>query len=82
MSEHLFLYEAILTSTFTQLPAHEIVFATGYENMRGTAGKIFGSELAERVQVGSPELIIRALLIYLQDVWGFDDEGELRTMWR
>ena len=53
MSEHLFLSEAILTPALTQLPADEIVFATGYENMRGTAGKIFGSELAERVQVGS-----------------------------
>ena len=55
--------------TFTdgvELPADEIVFATGYQNMRGTARKIFGDELAERVK----------------DVWGFDDEGELRTMWR
>lgn len=50
----------------TELPADEIIFATGYENMRGTARKIFGNELAERVK----------------DVWGFDDEGELRTMWR
>lgn len=38
----------------------------GYQNMRGTAQKIFGDELAETVK----------------DVWGFDDEGELRTMWR
>jgi len=49
-----------------ELPADEIVFATGYQNMRGTARKIFGDELAERVK----------------DVWGFDEEGELRTMWR
>ncbi|KAL8659810.1 MAG: hypothetical protein Q9226_000238 [Calogaya cf. arnoldii] len=48
------------------LEADEIIFATGYENMRGTARKIFGDELAERVK----------------DVWGFDQEGELRTMWR
>ncbi|KAL8952004.1 MAG: hypothetical protein Q9222_002050 [Ikaeria aurantiellina] len=48
------------------LEADEIIFATGYENMRGTARKIFGDELAERVK----------------DVWGFDGEGELRTMWR
>ena len=50
----------------SELPADEIVFATGYQNMRGTARKIFGDELAERVT----------------DVWGFDEEGELRTMWR
>ncbi|KAI9878888.1 MAG: hypothetical protein M1830_010244 [Pleopsidium flavum] len=49
-----------------ELPADEIVFATGYQNMRATARKIFGDELAERVK----------------DVWGFDEEGELRTMWR
>ncbi|KAL9004760.1 MAG: hypothetical protein Q9188_002444 [Gyalolechia gomerana] len=48
------------------LEADDIIFATGYENMRGTARKIFGDEMAERVK----------------DVWGFDQEGELRTMWR
>lgn len=56
----------LLFADGTQLRADVIIFATGYENMRGTAGKIFGKELAERVN----------------DVWGFDDEGELRTMWR
>ena len=34
--------------------------------MRGTARKIFGDEIADQ----------------LKDVWGFDEEGELRTMWR
>ncbi|KAL8920153.1 MAG: hypothetical protein Q9208_006399 [Pyrenodesmia sp. 3 TL-2023] len=55
--------------TFTdgsELEADEIVFATGYQNMRETARKIFGDELADRVK----------------DVWGFDEEGETRTMWR
>lgn len=50
----------------TELEADEIVFATGYQNMRSTARKIFGDEVADRVK----------------DVWGFDEEGELRTMWR
>ena len=50
----------------TELAADEIVFATGYQNMRQTARKIFGDELAGRVT----------------DVWGFDEEGETRTMWR
>ncbi|KAI9807440.1 MAG: hypothetical protein M1833_000185 [Piccolia ochrophora] len=49
-----------------ELPADEIVFATGYLNMRGMAKKIFGDQVADRVG----------------DVWGFDDEGEIRTMWR
>ena len=49
-----------------ELEADEIVFATGYGNMRQTARKIFGDQLADRVA----------------DVWGFDEEGETRTMWR
>ncbi|KAH8679058.1 hypothetical protein BGZ60DRAFT_370499 [Tricladium varicosporioides] len=48
------------------LEADEIVFATGYLNMRTQCRKIFGDEVADRVK----------------DVWGFDREGELRTMWR
>ncbi|KAL9578088.1 MAG: hypothetical protein Q9212_005947 [Teloschistes hypoglaucus] len=50
----------------SELEADEVVFATGYQNMRETARKIFGDELADRVK----------------DVWGFDEQGEIRTMWR
>ncbi|RFU29280.1 hypothetical protein B7463_g7071, partial [Scytalidium lignicola] len=46
--------------------ADEIIFATGYQNMRSTTRKIFGDEIAESVD----------------DVWGLDEEGELRGMWR
>ncbi|KAL9102444.1 MAG: hypothetical protein Q9163_002405 [Psora crenata] len=49
-----------------ELEADEIIFATGYGNMRQTARKIFGDALADRVA----------------DVWGFDEEGETRTIWR
>jgi thioredoxin reductase len=49
-----------------KLEADEIVFATGYQNMRTQAKKIFGDEVADRVN----------------DVWGFNDEGEFRTMWQ
>jgi len=48
------------------LEADEIVFATGYLNMRTQASMIFGEAVGEKVK----------------DVWGFDDEGEIRTMWR
>lgn len=48
------------------LEADEIVFATGYLNMRTQCRQIFGDAVADRVK----------------DVWGFDEEGELRTMWR
>ncbi|TVY81721.1 putative indole-3-pyruvate monooxygenase [Lachnellula suecica] len=50
----------------SELPADEIVFATGYKNMRTQARSIFGDELADQVQ----------------DVWGFNEEGELRTIWQ
>ena len=49
-----------------ELEADEIVFATGYQNMRETARKVFRDELAERVNLFG----------------GFDDEGETRGMWR
>lgn len=50
----------------SKLEADEIVFATGYQNMRTQARLIFGDEVADRVS----------------DVWGFDEEGEFRTMWQ
>jgi hypothetical protein len=50
----------------TEIEADEIVFATGYLNMKETSRKIFGDEVADR----------------LKDVWGLDEEGEVRTMWR
>jgi thioredoxin reductase len=50
----------------SKLEADEIVFATGYQNMRTQARLIFGDEVADRVG----------------DVWGFNDEGEFRTMWQ
>jgi cation diffusion facilitator CzcD-associated flavoprotein CzcO len=49
-----------------ELQADEIIFATGYKNMRSQAREIFGDELADQVT----------------DVWGFDEEGEMRTIWR
>ncbi|EAU34342.1 conserved hypothetical protein [Aspergillus terreus NIH2624] len=50
----------------TELAADEIVFATGYQNMRTQARALFGDAVADRVD----------------DVWGLDAEGEMRTMWR
>jgi len=48
------------------LPADDIVFATGYANMRGQTRAVFGDKVADRVG----------------DIWGFDDEGEMRVIWR
>ncbi|KAK3937797.1 hypothetical protein QBC46DRAFT_177280 [Diplogelasinospora grovesii] len=49
-----------------ELEADEIVFATGFENMRTHARKMFGDEVADRVG----------------DVWGWNEEGEMRTIWK
>jgi hypothetical protein len=57
------------TSTWTMkqdLPADEIVFTTGYQNMRTQAHLLFGNKVADR----------------LREVWCFDEEGEWHTMWR
>ncbi|KAK7736128.1 hypothetical protein SLS53_007155 [Cytospora paraplurivora] len=50
----------------TELEADEIIFATGYQNMRTQARAIFGDEVADE----------------LGDVWGLDENGEIRTLWR
>ncbi|CAM1501280.1 Fc.00g104420.m01.CDS01 [Cosmosporella sp. VM-42] len=50
----------------SELEADEIVFATGYQNMRTQTRIIFGDEIADTVN----------------DVWGFNVEGEMRTMWQ
>ena len=50
----------------SQLEADEIVFATGYQNMRTQTRTIFGDEVADKVG----------------DVWGFNKEGEMRTIWQ
>lgn len=50
----------------SELAADEIIFATGFQNMRTQTRVVFGDEVANRVG----------------DVWGFDEEGEMRTIWR
>ncbi|KAI0855104.1 hypothetical protein F4860DRAFT_520173 [Xylaria cubensis] len=50
----------------TELQADEIICATGYQNMRTMTEVIFGSDVASKVG----------------NVWGFDEEGETRIMWR
>ncbi|KKK21987.1 flavin-containing monooxygenase [Aspergillus rambellii] len=48
------------------LQADEIIFATGYENMRSQTRLILGDEVADKVS----------------DIWGFNEEGEMRTIWQ
>lgn len=48
------------------MPADEIVLATSYQNIRTQARLLLSNKVADR----------------LRDVWGFDEEGEWRTIWR
>lgn len=50
----------------SELEADEIVFATGYQNMRTQTRMIFGDEVADKVG----------------DIWGFNEEGEMRVIWQ
>ncbi|CAK7274517.1 hypothetical protein SEPCBS119000_006212 [Sporothrix epigloea] len=50
----------------THLSADVVVFATGYQNMRTKTRELFGDKLADQTR----------------DVWGLDQEGELRSAWR
>ncbi|RYP27850.1 hypothetical protein DL767_007498 [Monosporascus sp. MG133] len=60
------LARAVRLEDGTELEADEIVCATGYQNMRTATEAIFGDEVAGKVQT----------------VWGYDEEGETRVMWR
>jgi putative flavoprotein involved in K+ transport len=48
------------------VPAELLVLATGYKNQQETVRLYLGDDIAERIG----------------PVWGFDDGGELRNMWR
>jgi cation diffusion facilitator CzcD-associated flavoprotein CzcO len=50
----------------TALDADAVVFATGYFGQQELVRRLFGDAIAERVG----------------PIWGYDDEGELRNMWR
>ena len=50
----------------SSLPADMVVVATGYKNMKENVRNLLGDEVAERVG----------------EAWGFDQQGELRNMWK
>ena len=56
----------MILSSSKEILADEIIFATGFLNMRETTARILGPEFAGR----------------MKDVWGIDQEGEVRGMWR
>ena len=57
---------AVVLDSGRHIDADLVVLATGFKNMRESARRIFGDAVADRCG----------------DVWGFDDEGELRSIWR
>ncbi|KAG9236558.1 putative flavin-containing monooxygenase YUCCA3 [Amylocarpus encephaloides] len=58
--------DSLVLADGTRLPADVIVLATGFDNMRTSARKIFGDKVADRCK----------------DVWDLDEEGEVNAMWR
>lgn len=50
----------------SELTADEVIFATGYQSMNSLTRQIFGDEVADRVA----------------ETWGFNEEGECRTVWQ
>lgn len=57
---------SLLLDDGTELLADEIIFATGYTGMLETTRKIMGADFAGQ----------------LKEVWGLDEESELRSVWR
>jgi hypothetical protein len=60
------LSDGLRLSDDSVLNADEIIFATGYQNMRSQTRMMFGDDVANRTW----------------DVWGYDEEGEMRSIWR
>ncbi|CAG8980132.1 hypothetical protein HYALB_00011665 [Hymenoscyphus albidus] len=58
--------DGIMASDNSFIPADEIVFATGYQSMISATANIFGPDMAGQ----------------LGEVWGLDEEGELKGVWR
>ncbi|KAH8648890.1 putative flavin-containing monooxygenase YUCCA3 [Tricladium varicosporioides] len=58
--------DALVLADGTRMEADIIVLATGFDNMRTSARKIFGDTIADRCK----------------DVWDLDEEGEVNAMWR
>ncbi|MGY1773731.1 flavin-containing monooxygenase [Blastococcus sp. SYSU D00813] len=61
-----FTPSGVVLTDGSTLEADVVVLATGYHGMLATARRLFGDEVADRCG----------------PVWGLDDEGELRGVWR
>lgn len=61
-----FVPEGVVMSDGTVVPADSVVFATGFRGILDIARRVLGDAVAD--QCGP--------------VWGLDDEGEIRSVWR
>jgi putative flavoprotein involved in K+ transport len=61
-----FAADGALLRDGSTVPAELLVLATGYKNQQEAARLYLGDEIADKIG----------------PVWGFDDGGELRNMWR
>lgn len=50
----------------SELEADEVVLATGYQSMRSQTRQLLGDAVADKVS----------------EVWGYNEEGEMRTVWQ
>ncbi|KAG8408201.1 hypothetical protein J3459_018068 [Metarhizium acridum] len=60
------LPDGLRFSDQSELKADEIVLATGFQSMKSHTRQIFGDGVADKVE----------------EVWGFNEEGEWRTIWQ
>jgi hypothetical protein len=61
-----FVAEGALLKDGSTVPAELLVLATGYKNQQDSVRLFLGEKIADRIG----------------PVWGFDEGGELRNMWR
>lgn len=61
-----FVPDGVVYTDGTEQRADVVVYATGYNNMREVARTLLGDEIADACDL----------------VWGIDDEGEMRGIWR
>ena len=61
-----FVPEGMRRKDGTVIPAHLVVLATGYETQIATIRRLLGDDVADKVG----------------DLWGFDDDGFMRNMWK
>ena len=61
-----FVADGVAMTDGSRIPADLVVLATGYTNMQDTLRRLLGDAVAEKVG----------------PIWGFDDHGDMRNVWK